>query len=87
LSVERESTRGNLDCDTSWRDRAGSGQAGEIEASEEKKETRGGEGGYSTILLVASHVSVTASVVQWSEFLVANPEVPGTIPGATRFSE
>jgi hypothetical protein len=27
----------------------------------------------------------TASVVQW--FLVANPEVTGSIPGATRFSE
>jgi hypothetical protein len=26
-------------------------------------------------------------VVYWSEFLVANPEVPVSIPGATRFSE
>jgi hypothetical protein len=26
-------------------------------------------------------------LVQWSEFLAANPEVPGSIPGATRFSE
>jgi hypothetical protein len=24
-------------------------------------------------------------VVQWSEFLHADPEVPGSIPGATRF--
>jgi hypothetical protein len=27
----------------------------------------------------------TASVVSWSEFLAANPEVPGSIPDATRF--
>jgi hypothetical protein len=26
-------------------------------------------------------------VVYWSEFLSANPEVPGSIPGATRFPE
>jgi hypothetical protein len=30
---------------------------------------------------------LTASVVQWSEFLATHPEVPGSIPGATRFSE
>jgi hypothetical protein len=30
---------------------------------------------------------VTASVVWWSEFLAANPEVPRSIPGATKFSE
>jgi hypothetical protein len=30
---------------------------------------------------------VTASVVYWSEFLATDPEVPGLIPGATRFSE
>jgi hypothetical protein len=30
---------------------------------------------------------MTASVVWWSEFLVTDPEVPGSIPGATRFSE
>jgi hypothetical protein len=30
---------------------------------------------------------VTASVIKWSEFLPANPEVPGSIPSATRFSE
>ena len=29
----------------------------------------------------------TASVVQWSEFLATDTEVPGSIPGATRFSE
>jgi hypothetical protein len=29
----------------------------------------------------------TASVVQWSESLAADPEVPSSIPGATRFSE
>jgi hypothetical protein len=27
------------------------------------------------------------SVVCWSEFLVTDPEVPGSISGATRFSE
>jgi hypothetical protein len=29
----------------------------------------------------------TASVVQWSDFLAADSEVPGSIPGAARFSE
>ena len=29
----------------------------------------------------------TASVVLWSEFLATDTEVPGSIPGATRFSE
>jgi hypothetical protein len=29
----------------------------------------------------------TTSVVQWSEFLATDPEVPGSIPDATRFSE
>jgi hypothetical protein len=28
----------------------------------------------------------TASVVQWPEFLAVNPEVPGSIPSATKFS-
>jgi hypothetical protein len=28
-----------------------------------------------------------ASVVQWAEVLAANPEVPGSISGATKFSE
>ena len=31
--------------------------------------------------------SQTASVVQLSEFLATDTEVPGSIPGATRFSE
>jgi hypothetical protein len=30
---------------------------------------------------------VTASVVQWSEFLSTDPEIPGSTPGPTRFSE
>jgi hypothetical protein len=29
----------------------------------------------------------TASVVWWSEFLSKDPEIPGSIPGAIRFSE
>jgi hypothetical protein len=29
----------------------------------------------------------TASVVLWPEFPATDPEVPGSIPGATRFSE
>jgi hypothetical protein len=29
----------------------------------------------------------TASVVQWSDFLAANPEVPSSIPDTTTFSE
>jgi hypothetical protein len=31
--------------------------------------------------------AVTASVVLWSDFLAADSEVPGSIPGAARFSE
>jgi hypothetical protein len=30
---------------------------------------------------------MAASAVSWSHFLAANPEVPGSIPGATKFSE
>jgi hypothetical protein len=30
---------------------------------------------------------LTASVVYWSELLATDPEFPGSIPGATRFSE
>jgi hypothetical protein len=30
---------------------------------------------------------MTASVVFWSEFLATDPKVPGSIPGASRFSE
>jgi hypothetical protein len=29
----------------------------------------------------------TPSVVWWSEFLVTDPEIPGSISGASRFSE
>jgi hypothetical protein len=29
----------------------------------------------------------TASVIYWSEFLATDPEVPGLVPGATKFSE
>jgi hypothetical protein len=29
----------------------------------------------------------TASVIQWSDFLATDPEVPSSIPGATRLSE
>jgi hypothetical protein len=32
-------------------------------------------------------IIMTASVVYWSEFLAADPEVPFSIPGPTRFSE
>jgi hypothetical protein len=32
-------------------------------------------------------VFMTASVVQWSEFPATDPEIPGSIPGATGFSE
>jgi len=36
---------------------------------------------------VAVISAMTASVVYWSEFLATDTEVPGSIPGATRFSE
>jgi hypothetical protein len=29
----------------------------------------------------------TASVVEWSEFLATDPEVPGSIPGTSRFTK
>jgi hypothetical protein len=32
-------------------------------------------------------VLVTASVVYWTEFLATDPDVPDSIPGASRFSE
>jgi hypothetical protein len=38
-------------------------------------------------LEVCIDVSATASVVWWSEFLATDPEVLGSIPGASRFSE
>jgi hypothetical protein len=34
-----------------------------------------------------SHIPPTASVVWWSEFLAANPKVPGSILGASGFFE
>jgi hypothetical protein len=30
---------------------------------------------------------MTDFVVSWTEFLIDNPEFPGSIPGAARFSE
>jgi hypothetical protein len=39
------------------------------------------------IVDVPDKLSLTASVFWWSAFLAVNPEVPGSIPGATRFSE
>jgi hypothetical protein len=38
-------------------------------------------------LYILSRVTETTSVVYWTEFLATDPEVPGSIPGATRFSE
>jgi hypothetical protein len=38
-------------------------------------------------LLNANYVEMAASAVLWSEFLATDPELPGSIPGATRFSE
>jgi hypothetical protein len=35
----------------------------------------------------SSSSSSTASAVYWSEFLATDPEVPGSVPGATRFSQ
>jgi hypothetical protein len=37
--------------------------------------------------LSTSIYSVTAFVVYWSEFLAKDPEIPGSISGATAFSE
>jgi len=38
------------------------------------------------VVTLAELLSITtASVVQWSEFLATDTEVPGSIPGATRF--
>jgi hypothetical protein len=36
---------------------------------------------------LAFRISSNAEVLKPSEFLAANPEVPGSIPGAIRFSE
>jgi hypothetical protein len=52
-----------------------------------KKERRGG--GHEAVILFLNkyHVSGPVFVVKRSEFLPTDPEVPGTIPGPTRFSE
>jgi hypothetical protein len=41
----------------------------------------------NTTLLKLDLFLMTASVILWSEFLATDPEVPGSILGATRFSE
>jgi hypothetical protein len=41
--------------------------------------------GPATYVLV--NRQVTASVVKWSEFMDADPEVPGSITGTSGFSE
>jgi hypothetical protein len=41
---------------------------------------------YELILLICS-LFKTTSVIYWSEFLATDPEVPGSIPGPTTFSE
>jgi hypothetical protein len=38
-------------------------------------------------LLAFCPMDSTICVVRWSEFLAADPEIPGLIPGAARFSE
>jgi hypothetical protein len=50
--------------------------------------------GFSSKFLLVEHIKncmfcyiKTVSVVSWSEFLATDPEDPGSIPGATRFSE
>jgi hypothetical protein len=42
-----------------------------------------GKRGYVTGL----KIQFAASVVWWSEFLATDPEIPGSISGATTFSE
>jgi hypothetical protein len=42
---------------------------------------------YATFSLSEVCHCVNASAVQCSDFLAANPEVPGSIPGATLFYE
>jgi hypothetical protein len=39
------------------------------------------------LFVTLEYLQWAASVVLWSEFLATDPEVPGSIPGATRFSE
>jgi hypothetical protein len=36
---------------------------------------------------VVAYLKVLFLCGQWSEFLATDPEVPSSIPGATRFSE
>jgi hypothetical protein len=36
---------------------------------------------------LSKYLEGTTSVVYWPEFLTTDPEVLGSIPGATRFSE
>jgi hypothetical protein len=46
--------------------------------------------GFEPLILLLLHgyeVPVTASVVWFPEFMAIDPEVPGSIPGTTRFSE
>jgi hypothetical protein len=38
------------------------------------------------VTAVVFRCNETASVVYWSEFLATDAEVPGSIPGATKFS-
>jgi hypothetical protein len=38
-------------------------------------------------IYLCTYISLTASVVKWSEFLTTDSEVPGSSPGASRFSE
>jgi hypothetical protein len=41
-----------------------------------------------SVLIEMNYVKqLPASVVYWPEFLAADPEVPGSIPGSTRLSE
>jgi hypothetical protein len=44
---------------------------------------------YANVLLAhpTTLIIIISSVVQWSEFLATNPEVPVLIPDTTRFSE
>jgi hypothetical protein len=42
---------------------------------------------YIKIVFFVFAVNMTTSMVYWSEFLATVAEVPGSIPGATRFSE
>ena len=63
-----------------------------VESADRKGLTLPDKGGFyitgtSFALFGIVIVFSTASVVYWSEFLATDTEVPGSIPGATRFSE